>query len=103
MIELTFYVPETHVDEVKDAVFAAGGGRLGDYDRCCWQVLGEGQFRALDGANPHIGDVGQLTKVAEYRVELVCEEDRLQDVVAALKCAHPYEEPAYNARRLLDV
>lgn len=103
MIELTFYVPESHVEEVKMAVFAAGGGRLGDYDSCCWQVLGEGQFRPLNGADPHIGEVGELAKVAEYRVELVCAEADLQQAIAALKQAHPYEEPAYNARRLLDV
>lgn len=103
MVELTFYVPESHLQEVKNAVFAAGAGQMGDYDRCCWQTLGDGQFRPLKGADPFIGETGVVAHVQEYRVEVICEEARLASIIDALKQAHPYEEPAYNAHRLLDV
>jgi len=96
MYKLCFYVPSTHVDAVKQAVFAAGAGRVGDYDCCAWQVLGAGQFRPLAGAKPFIGAVDQIETVAEYKVETVCEDAVVQAVVAALKAAHPYEEPAYQ-------
>ena len=100
MYKLCFYVPTTHVDEVKAAIFAAGAGRVGDYDCCAWQVLGEGQFRPLAGSQPFIGAQGQHETVAEYKVETVCEDALIHTVVAALKVAHPYEEPAYQIWRL---
>lgn len=102
MYKLCFFVPESHLEAVKAAVFAAGGGRIGDYEHCCWQVLGQGQFRPGSGADPFIGEVGRLETVAEYRVELVCEDERIASVVAALKAAHPYEEPAYDVVRLAE-
>ncbi|SUG40496.1 NIF3 1 [Pseudomonas aeruginosa] len=70
MYKLCFYVPESHLDVVKQAVFAAGGGRIGAYDSCCWQSLGQGQFRPLDGSQPYLGQVGQVEHVAEWKVEL---------------------------------
>ena len=102
MYKLCFFVPESHLEPVKQAVFAAGGGRIGDYEHCCWQVLGQGQFRPGQGADPFIGKAGELETVAEYRVELVCEDELIADVVAALKAAHPYEEPAYDVLRLAE-
>jgi len=100
MYKLCFYVPESHLESVKKALFTAGAGRIGNYDSCCWQVLGEGQFRALDGSQPFIGQKGVVEKVAEWKVELVCEDELIRDVIAALKMAHPYEEPAYDVWRL---
>jgi len=102
MYKLCFFVPETHLDSVKQAVFDAGGGRMGDYDNCCWQVKGCGQFRPLPGSSPFIGKVNELETVDEYRVELVCEDACMAAVVAALKQAHPYEEAAYDVIRLAD-
>ncbi len=96
MYKLCFYVPESHLEEVKQAVFAAGAGRIGDYDSCCWQVAGEGQFRPLEGSQPFLGQKGSVERVPEYRVEMVCEPSRARQVVAALKSAHPYEEPAWE-------
>jgi hypothetical protein len=101
MYKLCFYVPTSHVDEVKAAVFAAGAGRIGDYDQCCWQVLGEGQFRPLPGSSPFVGDEGEVEQVAEYRVEMVCEDSAMNAVVAALLAAHPYEEPAWQVVALV--
>ena len=103
MFKLVFFVPASHVESVKHAVFAAGAGRIGDYDHCAWQVLGEGQFRPLPGSNPFIGSQDILEKVPEYRVELVCADACIADAVAALKAAHPYEEPAFDVTRLVDV
>lgn len=100
MYQLSFYVPETHLEPVKQAVFAVGGGRIGDYDSCCWQCPGQGQFRPLEGSSPFLGTHGEVEQVTEYRVELVCEDGFIRDAVAALKSSHPYEEPAFNVIRL---
>jgi len=100
MYKLCFYVPETHLESVKSAVFAAGAGRIGDYDSCCWQVLGGGQFRPLAGSSPFIGAEGRVEFVDEYKVELVCSDELIAVAVAALKAAHPYEEPAYQVWKL---
>lgn len=96
MFKLEFYVPETHVDGVKDAIFKAGGGKIGNYDCCCWQIVGKGQFRACEGSNPFIGEKGEIEEVSEFKVEMICSADNLQPVIEALKKAHPYETPAYQ-------
>lgn len=103
MYKLCFYVPPSHLEAVKAAVFAAGAGRIGHYDNCCWQVLGEGQFRALAGSRPYVGRRDQTERVAECRVEMVCDDARVTDVVKALKAAHPYEEPAFDLHRIADI
>ncbi|REG81456.1 NGG1p interacting factor NIF3 [Marinomonas pollencensis] len=96
MYSLVFYVPETHLDEVKNAVFSAGAGSIGDYEQCCWQVKGEGQFRPNLNAAPFIGNAGEIEKVAEYRVEMVLHTALKTSVRDALLAAHPYEEVAYH-------
>ncbi|MHC8317955.1 NGG1p interacting factor NIF3 [Pseudomonas sp. LB3P31] len=102
MFKLAFFVPASHVDGVKSAVFAAGGGRIGAYDHCAWQVLGQGQFRPLDGSQPFIGEAGRVEQVEEWKVELVVADELIVAVVAALKLSHPYETPAYEVWRLED-
>lgn len=102
MFKLAFFVPTSHVEEVKAAVFATGAGKIGDYEHCAWQTLGIGQFRPLAGANAFIGEQGSLEKVEEYRVELVCADALIADALRALKQAHPYEEPAYDIWQLAD-
>ena len=103
MYKLAFFVPPSHVDTVKQAVFAAGGGRIGDYDSCAWQVLGQGQFRPLNGVAPSSGQAGVIESVEEWRVELVVTDELIHQVVAALKHSHPYETPAYEAWKLADI
>lgn len=103
MHKLCFYVPPSHLEAVKAAVFAAGAGRIGDYDQCCWQVLGEGQFRPLTGSQPFVGALERTERVAEYRVEMVCADALIATVVSALKAAHPYEEPAFDLYRVADI
>lgn len=94
------YVPETHVEAVKDAMFAAGAGVLGGYDRCCFQTVGRGQFRPLSGANPFLGAVGREEQVTEWKLEMICPEKDIRAVVAALRAAHPYETPAFQHWRV---
>jgi hypothetical protein len=96
MYLVVVYVPEADVDALIEAMSAAGAGRIGAYDQCAWKVLGQGQFRPLAGANPHIGAVGVLERVPEYRVELVCERPVIGAVMSAMVAAHPYEEPAHH-------
>lgn len=100
MYALFFYVPESHLEQVKSALFSAGAGVIGDYQRCCWQVLGQGQFEPMAGSQPFLGQLERLEQVAEWRVELVVETAAIKAAVAALKAAHPYEEPAYGVYRL---
>ena len=100
MYKLVFFVPQDAADCVKQAVFETGAGKIGNYDLCCWQVLGEGQFRPLAGAEPHLGEPGLIESVKEYRIELVCQDELVETAVAAMKRAHPYEEPAYDVWRL---
>ncbi len=100
MYKLCFFVPASHLQPVKEALFAAGAGRIGDYDQCCWQVEGIGQFRPLSGSQPFIGAQGQVEQVAEWKVEMVVADALLQAALAALKAAHPYETPAYEVWRL---
>ena len=103
MYKFCFYVPETHVEIVKEAVFATGAGRIGDYEACCWQTLGQGQFRPLEGSNPFLGKHGRVEQVAEFKVEMVCDDHLIEAAIDALFEAHPYEEPAYDVILLEDI
>ena len=96
MYIISFYVPVEHAEFVKDAMFSAGAGRIGAYDRCCWQTLGQGQFRPLVGSKPFLGERGKIETVSELKVEMVCERECLNLVVAAMRQAHPYETPAFH-------
>lgn len=97
---LCFYVPEECVETVTNKVFAAGAGRLGDYENCCWKTSGEGQFRPMEDAKPFIGERNRLKKLKEFKVEMICQKHALKAVVQALKKAHPYEEPAFHVLKL---
>lgn len=101
LYKLTVFIPETHLEQVKESMFAAGGGRIGNYDSCSWQVKGQGQFRALPGSSAYIGELNELEIVDEYRVDLVVEKSYIKAVVAALKSAHPYETPAYDVLEVI--
>lgn len=103
MYKLSFFVPDESLEAVKTAVFATGAGRIGDYDCCSWQCKGTGQFRPLSGSNPYLGEEGKVEQVAEWKVELVCEDHLIHAAVTALKQAHPYEEVAYDVWQLADI
>ena len=96
LVKLVVFVPVEHAAALIDALAAAGAGAIGDYERCAWVGEGQGTFRPLAGASPAIGQVGSAEVVREARVEMVVPRGRRDDVVAALRAAHPYEEPAFD-------
>jgi hypothetical protein len=99
--KLVVFVPAEALDDVRDALFAAGAGRIGEYARCSWYAEGTGTFLAGDAACPAVGGRGVEERVPELRLETVVPDDRVEDAVAALRRAHPYEEPAFDVYRLL--
>ncbi|MGQ3887805.1 NGG1p interacting factor NIF3 [Legionella sp. CNM-1927-20] len=101
--KLSFYVPESHLDTVKEALFAIGAGTQGDYDKACWQCLGQGQFRPTGNANPAIGEINKLNYVPEYKVEILCRAKIIKKAVQVLYENHPYEEPAYDVVRIENI
>jgi hypothetical protein len=89
-------VPREALDAVRDALFAAGAGRIGEYERCSWYVAGTGTFLGGEGTSPALGGSGREERVAELRLETVYPVEREAEVVRALREAHPYEEPAFD-------
>ena len=103
MYKLTVFIPEAALEPVKSALFAAGAGTIGDYEQCCWQVQGAGQFMPLAGSAPHIGTHDKLEEVDEWRVEMVVATANIAQVIEALKQVHPYETPAYDVIKVMDI
>lgn len=99
--KLVVFVPAEALDAVRDAVFSAGAGRIGDYERCSWYTEGTGTFFAGKGAEPTAGERGREEHVPELRLETVFPAAREAEVVEALRAAHPYEEPAFDLYPLL--
>ena len=97
MHKLCFFVPDSHLEVVKNAVFDAGAGRFGQYERCCWQTPGQMQFQGSKNSKPFQGEPCALERVNEYKVEVICPDEQVEAAVAALRKAHPYEEPAFEA------
>ena len=100
--KLVWFVSEEALDATRDAVFAAGAGRIGAYERCSWYTPGTGTFLGREGTDPTIGVAGREERTAELRVETVVAPGRADEVVAALLAAHPYEEVAYDLYELVD-
>ncbi|MGK0290986.1 MAG: structural hemagglutinin/hemolysin toxin protein RtxA [bacterium] len=101
MYKLVFFVPKSHLEVVKQAVFQKGAGHYKGYDRCSWETLGNGQFRPLESSNPFIGKQGEIENVEEFRVEMICKDHLIYDVVKELIHVHPYEEPGYSVFPIL--
>jgi len=100
--KLVWFVPEEALDVTRNAVFAAGAGRIGRYERCSWYTAGTGTFLAREGADPAIGEMGKEERVPELRVETVVPAERAAAVVRALVDAHPYEEVAFELYAIVD-
>ena len=100
-VKLVWFVPAEALEATRDAVFEAGAGRIGDYERCSWYTAGTGTFRGGTGTKPSVGESGREERVSELRLETVFPEERHEDVIAALRAAHPYEEPAFDVYPLL--
>ncbi|MGI8479745.1 MAG: hypothetical protein ACR2M2_07815 [Gaiellaceae bacterium] len=96
-------MPEDALEETREAVFEAGAGRIGEYERCSWYAAGTGTFLGGETTSPALGERGREERVAELRAETIVPADRLDAVVAALRVAHPYEEPAYDVYPLVDL
>ncbi|HUK96229.1 MAG TPA: YqfO family protein [Gaiellaceae bacterium] len=99
--KLVVFVPPSSLDVVRDALFAAGAGRIGDYERCSWYAEGTGTFLGGEGTSPAIGEAGREERVAELRLETVYPDELHDRVLAALRAAHPYEEPAFDVYALV--
>lgn len=98
--KIVVYVPESHADKMREAIGNAGAGKIGNYTHCTFTLKGIGRFKPEEGANPTIGSVGKLEEVSEDRIETVCSEDKLKDVLKAIRESHPYEEPATDVYQI---
>ncbi|EXE94164.1 hypothetical protein SAMN02799632_01497 [Acinetobacter pittii] len=103
MLKLIYYVPDSHLESTKQAIFSAGAGGIGNYENCAWQVKGIGQFKPVKGADPYIGELGELEQVDEWRVETIVIEENAKAVAKALKASHPYEEPAFEFIQIIEI
>lgn len=99
-VKLEVYVPTTHATAVKTALSEGGAGHLGNYDSCIWMTVGTGQFRPLAGSNPFLGTQGALETVEEAKLECICDESKIAQVIVAMKRAHPYETVAFSYHRV---
>ena len=99
--KLVVFVPREALADVREALFEAGAGRIGDYERCSFYTEGTGTFFGGEGTDPDVGQAGREQRVAELRLETVFPEERQAEVVEALRRAHPYEEPAFDIYQLL--
>lgn len=98
--KIVITVPLSHIDVVREAMGRAGAGKVGNYEFCSFSSKGLGRFRPLDGANPAIGQVGNLEQVEEERIEVTCDRELVEDVINAIKSVHPYEEPVIDVYSL---
>lgn len=94
--KIVTYVPAEFADKVRDAMCQAGAGHIGGYSHCTFGAKGEGTFLPLDGAEPFVGSVGELARVAEVRLESIVPAEKTNAVVTAIRAVHPYEEMAYD-------
>lgn len=95
-VMLIVSVPLDHADAVRKAIGDAGGGRLGNYTQCSFSYKGIGRFQANKNANPTYGQRGERTDIEEERIEFLCEQLKIKEIIAAMKKVHPYEEPAFH-------
>ena len=99
--KLVVFVPPESLEAVRDALFGAGAGLIGDYERCSWYTEGTGTFFGGESTDPSVGEKGREERVPELRLETIFPEERQAEVVEALRRAHPYEEPAFDVYPLL--
>jgi dinuclear metal center YbgI/SA1388 family protein len=95
-VKLVVFTPESDTSKVADAIFAAGGGIIGEYRECSYRLNGTGTFFASENTNPTIGQKGHREEVGEHRLEVLCPESQLPRIVQAMRQAHSYEEPAFD-------
>ena len=103
MYKLNFFVPSEDKERVKEALFAMGVGRYNNYECCSFETLGSGQFKPINKAHPHIGELDKIEHVSEYKVEMICEETLIKKAIEILNETHPYEEVAYEVFRIEEI
>lgn len=101
-VKIVVFTPLSHAKAVREALAKAGAGKIGNYDSCSFSIFGTGRFMPLKGAKPFIGKEGEVEEVDEERIEVICPAEKLEDVLAAVKMVHPYEEPAIDFYPLLN-
>ena len=102
LVKIVVFVPLSHAEHLRKAMAEAGAGHIGNYDFCSFSVKGEGRFRPLEGTKPFIGEKGKVEVVEEERIETICPENKVKEVLEAIKKVHPYEEPAIDIYPLLN-
>ncbi|MDO4538299.1 MAG: hypothetical protein Q4B54_09075 [Coriobacteriales bacterium] len=100
-VKLEVFVPQTHLDTMKQALWDAGVGHIGNYDHCLSYSPVMSCWRPLEGTHPYLGSEGQTSEEPEYKIEACCFIEQVDDAIAAVKAAHPYEEPVINVLPLL--
>ena len=103
LIKLEIYIPCSHFDNLREALRSAGAGSVGNYDSALSYSLVKGNWRPLPGANPYDGEIGALTEADEYKVEVCCKAESLEQTIKAIRDVHPYETPVINAIPLLTI
>lgn len=102
MYNIYVYVPTSHLEPVKQAMLKAGAGNYNNYDNCCWQTKGFSQFRALEFSTPFLGEKGKVHKEEEWKLEVIVDDEKIREVIDAMKKAHPYEVVAYSVIKMAD-
>ncbi|OGE27942.1 hypothetical protein A2867_02615 [Candidatus Daviesbacteria bacterium RIFCSPHIGHO2_01_FULL_40_11] len=102
MFKIVTFVPVKDAEKVRMAIGDAGAGVLGSYTHASFSTKGVGRFIPGEGAHPTIGEVGQLVEVDEERIEVICQKEKVKDVVAAIRVTHPYEEIPIEIYELVD-
>ena len=102
MYKLIYFVPTEYKELTKESLFQIGVGKYENYECCCFETLGVGQFKPISSANPFIGNLNSIEKVEEYRIEMICTNELIKLAIATLKKNHPYEEVAYDVIKLED-
>ena len=102
-VKLEIFIPCTHLEIIREALRSVGAGAMGNYDSAMSYNLVKGCWRPLVGANPYNGEVGKLIEADEYKIEVLCGADNLEETVTAIRAAHPYETPVINAIPLIKI
>jgi hypothetical protein len=103
LVKLVVFVPEENADQVRKALGEAGAGKIGNYTFCSFSIKGIGRFKPSEGANPRIGNVGELEEVNEERIEVACEKDQVAEIIKVIKRVHPYEEVVIDIYPMLSL
>lgn len=96
VFKLEIFLPESHFEAVREALWSVDAGHIGNYDRCLSWSWVQSCWRPLEGACPYDGRTGELSQAEEIKIEVCCRSDRLEETIKAIKSAHPYEEPVIN-------